>query len=49
MIKGSSFLVTAFATRPSKPSPEAAKSPTTDQAIPPHRDIGPIGRYCPTG
>ena len=43
MIKGSSFLVTAFATRPSKPGPEAAKSPTADQAIRPHREIGPIG------
>ena len=43
MSKGSSFLVTAFATRPSKPSSEAANSPTTDQAVRPHRGIGPIG------
>jgi hypothetical protein len=43
MITGSSFLVTAFVNRPSKPSSKAAKSPTTDQATRPHREIGPIG------
>jgi hypothetical protein len=37
------FLVTAFATRLSKPSSKAAESPTTNQATRPHRDIGPIG------
>ncbi len=37
------FLVTAFANRLSKSSPKARVRPTTDQAIRPRRDIGPLG------
>jgi hypothetical protein len=43
MIEDPPFLVTAFATRLSKPSPKARVRPPTDQATRPHRDIGPIG------
>jgi hypothetical protein len=37
------FLVTAFASRLSKPSPKARVRLTTDQATRPRREIGPLG------
>jgi hypothetical protein len=43
MIENSPFLVTAFANRLSKSSPQARDHPNTDQATRLRRDIGPLG------
>jgi hypothetical protein len=43
MIEDSPFLVTAFANRLSKSSPQTRDHPNTDQATRLRRDIGPLG------